>query len=164
MQSVWKGGRSSGLGLLNGDSEGRDGDDDNNNNNNNNNNLSGINEPFEDDDTSVQQQKRGVAVKLAPLNHNLPAERVQFEDRMQYLTEEFEAFKATLQADYEDHEETKKKQKGAVERLRNEIEVERRQTHELEVQLEDVQNEAMMWKLKYEKLKVVMRGAIEEAE
>jgi hypothetical protein len=68
MKSVWEGGRSFGPGLLDGDSENGDDDD--------SNNLSGLQEPFGGDDTSDQQQRRGVTVKLAPLNHYLPAERV----------------------------------------------------------------------------------------
>jgi hypothetical protein len=89
---------------------------------------------------------------------------MQFDDRMQYLSEEFEIFKSTLQADYEDYLEEKAKQGAVVKGLKDDIAAAKQMVHNLEVQLEDAQNEVVMWKLKYDKLRGIMRGAIDEQE
>ncbi|KAF2032618.1 hypothetical protein EK21DRAFT_44499, partial [Setomelanomma holmii] len=89
-------------------------------------------------EASEQEQKRSV------------------KERMQYLTEEFEAFQATLRADFEDQEATKNEQEDLMQGLTAKIESEQRRVHALGVELEDAQNETMMWKRKYETLNQIM--------
>lgn len=99
---------------------------------------------------------------LVSLHSSSLSNTTQFHHRLQYLREEFDAFKATLQADYDEFLAQQTKHGAVVKGLRDELGAAERKVHTLEIQLEDSQNEMVKCKQKYKKLQGIMRGAIDE--
>jgi chaperonin cofactor prefoldin len=76
----------------------------------------------------------------------------QFQQRLEYIRKEFDALKATLQADYDNFLGVQTKHRAVVKDLKDEVGTAERKVHTLETQLEDSHVEAAEWKQKYEKL------------
>jgi hypothetical protein len=81
----------------------------------------------------------------------------QFGDRMEYLTDEFDAFISTLQIDYGGQTAEKTKLEVVASELKDDLRVANDKIDALEIELEDKQNEVLMWKKKYEKLKGIRK-------
>jgi hypothetical protein len=81
----------------------------------------------------------------------------QFGDRIEYLTDEFDAFISTLQIDYGGQTAEKTKLEVVASELKDDLRVANDKIDALEIELEDKQNEVLMWKKKYEKLKGIRK-------
>jgi hypothetical protein len=68
----------------------------------------------------------------------------QFGDRMEYLTDEFDAFISTLQIDYGGQTAEKTKLEVVASELKDDLRVANDKIDALEIELEDKQNEVLM--------------------